>query len=54
MECKEFIQNYIEKILVFHDRVEATFKIILEGSDGYTVKSGITIKRLKKLTTNIA
>ena len=54
MECKEFIQNYLEKVIVSPDRFEATFKIILEGSDGYTVKSGITKKRLKKLATNIA
>jgi len=54
IECKEFVQNYIEKVLVYPDRVEATFKIMLEGSDGYTVKSGISTKKLKKLATNIA
>ena len=33
-ECSKFVENYIERVLVFSDRVTVTFKINVIDSDG--------------------
>ena len=57
IECKKFIQHYVDKVLVFSDRVEVVYRIdvsLLKGTEGYTVLSGKSIKRIKKEGRNIA
>ena len=57
VECKKFIQHYVDKVLVFSDRVEVVYRIdisLLKGIEGYTVLSGKSIKKIKKDGRNIA
>jgi site-specific DNA recombinase len=50
-ECQNFIQNYIDKVLVFSDRVEILFKINVPGENCDTV-SPLTSQE-KRDTLNI-
>lgn len=47
-ECKKFINNYVEKVLVFHDRVEVTLKVAIENGDHLQLTS-IENKKKKRM-----
>ena len=49
-ECKNFIQSYIEKVIVYGERVEVLFKIHVPSDDGEVepLMSGESIKVLKR------
>lgn len=50
-ECRSFIENYIEKVLVYKDRVEVLFKVNIPDNNGHTinqVRSQENIKALQK------
>ncbi|MEN6463354.1 MAG: hypothetical protein ABFC94_18545 [Syntrophomonas sp.] len=38
-ECKKFIDHYVEKVVVFHDHVELTLKVVVI----YMVEAGGTL-----------
>ncbi|MBX4266485.1 hypothetical protein [Clostridium estertheticum] len=43
-ECKKFIQNYVDKVVVFKDHVEVIFNVVftmLKDYDSYKIKSSV-------------
>ncbi|MCM0648434.1 recombinase family protein [Clostridium swellfunianum] len=56
-ECKKFIQNYVEKVIVYKDHVEVIFNVvfnILKDYEAYKIKSSIKKVTLFKRYRNIA
>lgn len=53
-ECKRFISNYVEKVLVFQDRVEVTLKVAIEDDNSLqlTCTNDKITKRHKKAGRN--
>jgi site-specific DNA recombinase len=49
-ECKNFIQSYVEKVIVYNERVEVLFKIHVPSDDGEVepLMSGEKIKVLQR------
>jgi len=50
-QCRNFIQNYVDRVVVYADQVEVLFKINLPGTDASSVvplTSGESIKTLQK------
>lgn len=48
-ECKKFIDSYVERVEVFKEHVEVTFKVafsLRKKEDCYYFKSSIVIKNL--------
>lgn len=56
-ECKKFIQNYVDKVIVYKDHVEVIFNVvfnILKDYEAYKIKSSIKKVTLFKRYRNIA
>lgn len=56
-ECKKFIQNYVNKVIVYKDHVEVIFNVafdFLEKNNPLCIKSSIDKKTLFKIYKNIA
>lgn len=51
-ECKKFIQNYVDKVIVYNDHVEVIFSVvftILEDYEAYKIKSSVKKSTLFKM-----
>lgn len=56
-ECKKFIQNYVDKVIVYKDHVEVIFNVvfnILKDYEAYKIKSTVNKAKLSKWYRNIA
>ncbi len=56
-ECKKFIQNYVEKVVVYKDHVEVIFKVVfntLKDYEAYKIRSSVEKAILFKRYKNIA
>nr|WP_235700120.1 MULTISPECIES: recombinase family protein [Clostridium] len=56
-KCKKFIQNYVNKVIVYKDHVEVIFNMvfnILQGYEAYKIKSTVKKAILFKRYRNIA
>ncbi|MCB2354716.1 recombinase family protein [Clostridium estertheticum] len=56
-ECKKFIQNYVDKVIIFKDHVEVIFNVvftILKDYDAYKIKSSANKTTLVNRYRNIA
>ncbi len=49
--CKKFIANYIDKVVVFYDRVEITLKIAIDADSGGDHMERFTSQKKPKRTT---
>lgn len=51
-ECKKFIDSYVDKVVVYQDHVEVTFKVafsLQQKEDCFLIKSSIITKKLFKM-----
>lgn len=56
-ECKKFIQNFIDKVIIHRDRVEVIFNVvfdILQNYDSYKIRSSVRKTTLFKKYRHIA
>ncbi|MCB2354714.1 hypothetical protein [Clostridium estertheticum] len=56
-ECKKFIQNYVDKVIIFKDHVEVIFNVvftILKDYEAYKIKSSANKTTLLRRYKNIA
>lgn len=56
-ECKKFIQNYVDKVIVYKDHVEVIFNVvfnILKDYEAYKIRSSVKKVTLFKRYRNIA
>lgn len=50
-ECKKFIQNYVDKVIVYKDHVEVTFNVvfnILKNYEAYKIRASVKKSTLFK------
>lgn len=56
LECKRFIQNYVDRVVVYKDHVEVIFNVvftILEDYEAYKIRSAVKKSTLFKRYRNI-
>lgn len=56
-ECKKFIQNYVDKVIVYKDHVEVIFNVvfnILKDYEAYKIRSSVKKATLFKMYRHIA
>ena len=51
-EVEKFLDSYVDKVLIFHDRVEVAFKID-DIAEGFSIESEEKIKKLHKMYKNV-